>query len=182
MADRALVSLDQTASPHPPLPRQQRQRDPPPDLCRDDRLRAAAHRRPPPLRQDLDPALHRSGRSVPLPTPPPRRHRQTPAHQLKPPAMPKRQKSIELQLCLSFPGQPCASREREGPTKREGEGAQATDLGRFGEETRRVGGLRYGLFVALYLLPQRIERVEIGADPVFGGKQLDATKAALELG
>src|SRR3984893_9363070 len=114
MADRALVSLDQTASPHPPLPRQQRQRDPPPDLCRDDRLRAAAHRRPPPLRQDLDPALHRSGRSVPLPTPPPRRHRQTPAHQPKPPAMPKRQKSIELQLCLSFPGQPCARGEREG--------------------------------------------------------------------
>src|SRR3984893_15597216 len=124
MADRALVSLDQTASPHPPLPRQQRQRDPPPDLCRDDRLRAAAHRRPPPLRQDLDPALHRSGRLLPLTTPPPRRHRQTPAHQLKPPAMPKRQKSIELQLCLSFPGQPCALREREGPSPQgwEGEG------------------------------------------------------------
>src|SRR6266436_9749580 len=110
MADRAAVSLDQTASPHPPLPRQQRQRHPPPDLCRDDRLRAAAHRRPPPWRQDLDPALHRSGRSVPLPTPPPRRHRQSAAHQPKPPAMPKRQKSIELQLCLSFPGQPCRKR------------------------------------------------------------------------
>src|ERR1700731_378935 len=127
MADRTAVSLDQTASPHPPLPRQQRQRDPPPDLCRDDCLRAAAHRRPPPLRQDLDPALHRSGRSVPLPTPPPRRHRQTPAHQLKPPAMPKRQKSIELQLCLSFPGQPCAVRERVGPSPQgwEGEGEPA---------------------------------------------------------
>src|SRR4029077_4904311 len=113
MADRAVVSLDQTASPHPPLSRQQRQRDPPPDLCRDDRLRAAAPRRPPPWRQDLDPALHRSGRSVPLPPPPPRRHRQTPPHQPEPPAMPKRQKSVELQLCLSFPGQPCASGERE---------------------------------------------------------------------
>src|SRR6266550_1345847 len=113
MADRAAVSLDQTASPHPPLSRQQRQRNPPPDLCRDDRLRAAAHRRPPPLRQDLDPPLHRSGRPVPLPTPPPRHHRQTPARQPKPPTMPKLQKSIEPQLCLSFPGQPCACGERE---------------------------------------------------------------------
>src|SRR5712691_9080077 len=112
MADRAAVSLDQTASPHPPLPRQQRQRDPPPDLCRDDRLRAAAHRRPRPLRQDLDPPLHRSGRPVPVRTPPPRRHRQTPARQPQQPTMPKLQKSIEPQLCLSFPGQPCALRER----------------------------------------------------------------------
>src|SRR5882724_5402911 len=141
MADRAVVSLDQTASPHPPLSRQQRQCDPPPDLCRDDRLRAAAPRRPPPWRQDLDPALHRSGRSVPLPTPPPRRHRQTPAHQPKPPAMPKLQKSIELQLCLSFPGQPCASGEREGPAEREGEGRHAmgpVELARL--SSSRAGG------------------------------------------
>src|SRR5437868_9644867 len=89
MADRAAVSLDQAASAHPPLPRQQRQRDPPPDLCRDDRLRAAAHRRPPPLREDPDPALYRSGRLVPLRTPPPRRHRHTPARQPKPSSMPK---------------------------------------------------------------------------------------------
>src|SRR5712671_467656 len=113
MADRAAVSLDQTASPHPPLPRQQRQRDPPPALRRDDRLRPAAHRRPPPLRQDLDPPLHRSGRPEPLRTPPHRRHRQTPARQPKPPTMPKLQKSAELQLSLSFPGQPCRKRARE---------------------------------------------------------------------
>src|SRR5712664_3206293 len=112
MADRAAVSLDQTASPHPPLPRQQRQRDPPPALCRDDRLRAAAHRRPLPLRQDLDPPLHRSGRSVPLPTPPHRRHQQTPARQPKPSTMPKLPKPAESHLCLSFPGQPYAVRER----------------------------------------------------------------------
>ena len=54
-------------------------------------------------------------------------------------------------------------------------------MGRFGEENRRVGGLRYGLLVALYLLPQGIERVEIGADRMLGGEQLDAAKAALEL-
>src|ERR1700757_3257962 len=112
MADRAAVSLDQTASAHPPLPRQQRQRDRPPDLCRDDRLRAAAHRRPPPLRQDPDPAVYRSGRFVPVRTPPPRRDRQTPARQPKPSSMPKLRKPAEPHLCLSFPGQPCAIRER----------------------------------------------------------------------
>src|SRR5437764_5537328 len=112
MADRAAVSLDQAASAHPPLPRQQRQRDPPPDLCRDDRLRAAAHRRPPPLREDPDPALYRSGRLVPLRTPPPRRHRHTPTRQPKPSSVPKLGKSAEPHLCLSFPGQPCTARER----------------------------------------------------------------------
>src|SRR3954451_5524647 len=109
MADRAAVSLDQTASAHPPLPRQQRQRDPPPDLCRDDRLRAAAHRRPPPLRQDPDPALYRSGRPVPVRTPPPRRHRKTPARQPKPPTMPKLRKPAEPHLCLVSPDSPALS-------------------------------------------------------------------------
>src|ERR1700741_3136228 len=114
MADRAAVSLDQTASPHPPLPRQQRQRHPPADLCCDDRLRAAAPRRPLPLRQTLDPPLPRFARPMPLRTPPPRRHRKTPARQPEPPSMPKLRTSAEAQLCLSFPGQPCRSRGREG--------------------------------------------------------------------
>src|SRR4051794_5780927 len=112
MADRAAVPLDQTASPHPPLSRQQRQRDPPPAVCRDDRLCPAAHRRPQPLRQHLDPPLHRSGRPLPVRTPPPRRHRKTPARQPEPPSMPKLRTSAELQLCLSFPGQPCPQGER----------------------------------------------------------------------
>jgi hypothetical protein len=39
--------------------------------------------------------------------------------------MPKLRTSAEAQLCLSFPGQPCARGEREGPAQREGEGQQA---------------------------------------------------------
>src|SRR6202040_3736413 len=34
---------------------------------------------------------------------------------------------------------------------------------------------------ALYLLPQGIERVEIGTGRMFGGEQLDAAKTAIEL-
>ena len=45
LVDRAVVSLDQTASQDPRLPRPLRKRRSPPDLCRDDRLSAAAHRR-----------------------------------------------------------------------------------------------------------------------------------------
>src|SRR6266436_1988340 len=38
-----------------------------------------------------------------------------------------------------FPGQPCARGAREGPAEREGEGRQATDRGRFGNENRLTG-------------------------------------------
>jgi FO synthase len=44
--------------------------------------------------------------------------------------MPKLPKSAESQLCLSFPGQPCARGEREGPAQQEGEGQLATVLER----------------------------------------------------
>src|SRR6266849_5388242 len=152
MADRAAVSLDQTASPHPPLPRQQRQRDPPPALCRDDRLRAAAHRRPLPLRQALDPPLHRSGRPVPLRTPPHRRHQQTPARQPKPSTMPKLQKPAEPQLRLSFPGQPCRLRG-EG----RGEGQPATGIRAMTKY--RVGVDIGGTFTDIVFLGEQGERL-----------------------
>jgi len=128
VADRAAVSLDQTASPHSPLSRQQRQRDPSPALRRDDRLRAAAHRRPQPLHQDLDPALHRSGRPVPLRAPPP-----SAAIDKPPPVNPSRpqcQKFPKISSPSAMPDFPRTALRKRGRVREGGYSVSSPSVGR----------------------------------------------------
>lgn len=105
---RAAVPLAQAAPQARQVPRPQRERRPPADHRRHDRLSAVAHRRPsaPP-----DPARHslrRTRRSLPVSTQTHRAHRQTTRGQRQQTATQNRTRPARDLLCLTFPGQPCA--------------------------------------------------------------------------
>jgi hypothetical protein len=108
LANRTPVPLDQAASAHPQIPRQECKRHPPAGPRRHDRLSVAAHGCAHPPHPAAGTAAGRTPQSTSVHAPTARRNRQTTPLQPKPPTALPLSRPTGILLRLIFPGQPCA--------------------------------------------------------------------------